>query len=109
VSGKPAGPSFRTLPALRGGLLALLVATLFGVSTPQLQQFGAGLRAFSTAALRYAAAAAVGLLSRQRIDRKARLQRADLPRLAAMAGFGAVSGPVALAWGCNTPATPARR
>ena len=54
--------------------LALLAAALFGVSTPQLQQFGAGLRAFSTAALRYAAAAAVGLLSRQRIDRKARLQ-----------------------------------
>ncbi len=109
MSGKPAGPSFRTLPALRAGLLALLVATPFGVSAPQPQQFGAGLRAFSTAALRYAAAAAVGLLSRQRIDRKARLQRADLPRLAAMAGFGAVSGPVALAWGCNTPATPARR
>jgi drug/metabolite transporter (DMT)-like permease len=39
------------------------------------------------------------LLSRQRIDREARLQRADLPRLVAMAFFGAVVGPVALAWG----------
>jgi drug/metabolite transporter (DMT)-like permease len=88
-----------SLPALRGGLLALLAAVLFGVSTPLVQQFGRGLGAFSTAALLYAGAAAVGLLSRRRIDREARLKRADLPRLLAMAGFGAVIGPVALAWG----------
>jgi drug/metabolite transporter (DMT)-like permease len=87
------------LPALRGGLLALLAAALFGISTPLVQRFGVGLGAFSTAALLYAGAAAVGLLSRQRIDREASLQRADLPRLIAMAGFGAVVGPVALAWG----------
>ena len=87
------------LPALRGGLLALLAAALFGISTPLVQQFGVGLGAFSTAALLYAGAAAVGLLSRQRIEREARLQRSDLPRLLAMAGFGAVVGPVALAWG----------
>ena len=96
------------LPALRGGLLALLAAALFGVSTPLVQQFGVGLGAFSTAALLYAGAAAVGLLSRQRIDREARLQRSDLPRLLAMAGFGAVIGPVALAWGLqNTSGTSA--
>ena len=92
-------PSLRSLPALRGGLLALLAALLFGVSTPLVQRFGVGLGAFSTAALLYAGAAAVGFVSRQRIDREARLQRADLPRLLAMAGFGAVVGPVALAWG----------
>jgi drug/metabolite transporter (DMT)-like permease len=86
-------------PALRGGLLALLAAALFGVSTPLVQQFGAGIGVFSTAALLYAGAAAVGLLSRQRIEREARLQRGDLPRLLAMAAFGAVIGPVALAWG----------
>ena len=91
--------SAHSLPAVRGGLLALLAATLFGLSTPLVQQFGIGLGAFSTAALLYAGAAAVGLLSRQGIDREARLQRADLPRLLAMAGFGAVVGPVALAWG----------
>ena len=91
--------SRQPLPALRGGLLALLAAALFGFSTPLVQQFGVGLGPFSTAALLYAGAAAVGLLSRQRIDREARLQRADLPRLLAMAGFGAVVGPVALAWG----------
>ena len=93
---------------MRGGLLALLAAALFGLSTPLVQQFGVGLGAFSTAALLYAGAAAVGLLSRQRIEREARLQRADLPRLLAMAGFGALIGPVALAWGLqNTSGTSA--
>jgi len=87
------------LPALRGGLLALLAAVLFGVSTPLVQQFGAGLGAFTTAALLYAGAAAVGALSRRRPEREARVLRGDLPRLLAMAGFGAVLGPVALVWG----------
>ena len=87
------------LPALRGGALALLAAVLFGISTPLVQRQGAGLGAFSTAALLYAGAAAIGLLSRRGVEREARLQRADLPRLLAMAGFGAVLGPVALAWG----------
>jgi drug/metabolite transporter (DMT)-like permease len=81
-------------PAVRGGLLVLLAASLFGVSTPVVQRFGVGLGAFTTAALLYAGAA-----SRRRIDREARVLRADLPRLLAMAGFGAVVGPVALAWG----------
>ncbi len=96
------------LPALRGGLLALLAAGLFGISTPLVQLFGAGLGPFSTAALLYAGATAVGLLSRRRIEREARLQRGDLPRLLAMAAFGAVIGPVALAWGLqNTSGTSA--
>ena len=86
-------------PAMRGGLLALLAAALFGVSTPLVQQLGVGVGAFTTAALLYAGAAAVGVLSRQRVDVEARLLRGDLPRLLAMAGFGAVLGPVALAWG----------
>ncbi|MCW0206760.1 MAG: DMT family transporter, partial [Achromobacter sp.] len=86
-------------PALRGGLLALLAAALFGISTPLVQRIGAGVGAFSTAALLYAGAAIVGLLSRQRVDKEARLVRGDFPRLLAMAAFGAVLGPVALAWG----------
>lgn len=86
-------------PSLRGGLLALLAAALFGVSMPLVQHFGAGLGAFTTAALLYAGAAAVGLLSRQRVEREARLLRSDLPRLLSMAAFGAVLGPVAMAWG----------
>ena len=86
-------------PALRGGLLALLAAILFGVSTPLVQRFGVGLGAFTTAALLYAGAAMVGAFSRRRAEREARVLRSDLPRLLAMAGFGAVIGPVALAWG----------
>jgi drug/metabolite transporter (DMT)-like permease len=86
-------------PAVRGGLLALLAASLFGVSTPLVQLFGAGLGAFTTAALLYLGAAVAGLLLKQPAGREARLQRRDWPRLLAMAGFGAVVGPVALAWG----------
>ena len=41
-------------PALRGGLLAVLAALLFGLSTPLIQRLGAGLGAFTTAALLYA-------------------------------------------------------
>jgi drug/metabolite transporter (DMT)-like permease len=88
-----------TSPALRGGLLALLAATLFGLSTPLVQRFGQGLGAFSTAALLYAGAAFVALWMRQPVELEAKLKRSDLPRLLAMAGFGAVIGPVALAWG----------
>ena len=86
-------------PALRGSALALLAATLFGLSTPLVQRFGQGLGAFSTAALLYAGAAFVALWMRQPVELEAKLQRSDLPRLLAMAGFGAVIGPVALAWG----------
>ena len=86
-------------PALRGGLLALLAAALFGLSTPLVQRFGQGLGAFTTAALLYGGAALVALLMRHPPQREAALRRADLPRLLAMAGFGAVVGPVALAWG----------
>ena len=91
--------SLSALPAVKGGLLALLAAALFGVSTPLVQHFGAGLGAFTTAALLYAGAAAVGAFTRTRIEREARLQRSALPRLLAMAAFGALVGPVALAWG----------
>ncbi|MBK6292985.1 MAG: DMT family transporter [Rhodoferax sp.] len=88
-----------TAPALRGGLLALLAAALFGLSTPLVQRFGQGLGAFTTAALLYAGAAVVALLMRHPPDREAALRRSDLARIAAMAAFGAVVGPVALAWG----------
>jgi drug/metabolite transporter (DMT)-like permease len=88
-----------SLPALRGGLLALLAAVLFGISTPLVQRFGAGVGAFTTAALLYAGAAAVGALMRRHVALEARVMRSDLSRLLAMAAFGAVIGPVALAWG----------
>lgn len=86
-------------PALRGGLIALLAALLFGISTPLVQRFGQGIGSFSTAALLYAGAALVGALLRRTIGQEARVQRGDAKRLALMALFGAVIGPVALAWG----------
>ena len=92
-------PPRLNLPALRGGMLALLAAALFGVSTPLVQHLGQGLGPFTTAALLYAGAALIGALLRQRVDKEARLLRTDAPRLLAIAFFGAVLGPVALAWG----------
>jgi len=79
--------------------LALMAAVLFGVSTPLVQKLGAGLGAFTTAALLYAGAAVVGALSLRSTAHEARIQRSDIPRLLAMAAFGAALGPVALAWG----------
>lgn len=86
-------------PAVRGGLLSLTAAVLFGISTPLVQQFGFGVGAFTTAALLYAGAAVVGALLRRRIEHEARVVTGDVPRLLAMAVAGAVIGPVALAWG----------
>lgn len=88
-----------TAPALRGGVLALMAAALFGISTPLVQRLGVGLGAFSTAALLYGGAAAVGAFSRRPKEQEARLKRTDAFRLLVMAFFGAVIGPVALAWG----------
>jgi drug/metabolite transporter (DMT)-like permease len=96
---RPSPTAAPTRPALRGGALAVLAAVLFGVSTPLVQRLGAGLGAFTTAALLYAGAALVGALLRQPVAREAQLVRADARRLLAMAAFGAVLGPVALAWG----------
>lgn len=97
-----------SLPALRGGLIALAAAFLFGVSTPLVQRFGVGIGSFSTAALLYAGAALVGALIRQPVEREARLRRSDGKRIALMAFFGAAVGPVALAWGLqNTSGTSA--
>jgi drug/metabolite transporter (DMT)-like permease len=84
---------------VRGGLLALSAAVLFGISTPLVQKFGSGVGAFTTAALLYAGAAVAGALLRRRVEREARVVSADIRRLLAMAAAGAVIGPVALAWG----------
>lgn len=55
-------------PAARGAALALAAAVLFGISTPLVQRYGAGVGAFATAALLYAGAAVAGLALRQRAD-----------------------------------------
>jgi drug/metabolite transporter (DMT)-like permease len=91
--------SHHTLPALRGGLIALMAAVLFGVSTPLVQRFGVGVGSFSTAALLYAGAAMIGALLRRPVEREARVQRSDFRRIGWMALFGAGIGPVTLAWG----------
>jgi len=88
-----------TWPALRGGLIALTAAVLFGASTPLVQRFGVGIGSFTTAALLYAGAALIGALLRRPVEREARVRRSDARRLMLMAVFGAAIGPVALAWG----------
>ena len=77
----------------------MLAAALFGLSTPLVQGFGAGVGPFTTAALLYGGAALVAAVMRQPATREAQLRRGDLPRLVAMASMGAAVGPVALAWG----------
>ena len=89
----------KSSPAFQGGLLALLAACLFGASTPLVQHFGRQLGPFTTASLLYAGAALIGAALRKPVDKEARLLRRDWPRLVALAAFGAVIGPVALAWG----------
>jgi drug/metabolite transporter (DMT)-like permease len=88
-----------THPALKGGLLALLASALFGLSTPMVQSLGKGVGSFTTAALLYAGAAVVAWVFRQPAAQEAGIKKSDWPRLFAMAGTGAVIGPVALAWG----------
>lgn len=91
--------SLQRWPALRGGLLAVVAAALFGISTPLVQRSGSGVGPFTTAALLYAGAALLGAALRRDAEREAKVRAGDLPRLVAMAAFGAVVGPVALAWG----------
>lgn len=86
-------------PVLRGAVLALLAAALFGLSTPLVQRFGQGLGPFTTAALLYQGAALVAVFQRRGASAEAPLRRSDAPRLLAMVAAGAVLGPVALAWG----------
>src|SRR5437762_3540176 len=99
------------MPFVRGTLFALLAACAFGLTTPFVKRFGAGEGAagpFATAALLYSGAAVVTAFAR----RPSTLHRADarwtgegalawehMPRLLVVAAFGAVAGPVALAWG----------
>ncbi|MEP7262560.1 MAG: DMT family transporter, partial [Usitatibacter sp.] len=79
--------------------LALLAAVLFGASTPLVQRAGVNVGGWMTAALLYAGAAAAGYVLRSNASREAAVERGHWPRLVAMAVFGAVIGPAALAWG----------
>lgn len=85
-------------PITTGVLLALGAAVSFGITTPLVQRFGAGLGPFTVAGLLYAGAAGLALVvGRSRSERP--FGRAHLPRLALVAIFGAFIAPVLLALG----------
>jgi hypothetical protein len=73
IAGWPRSGDPRWLAGPAGGHL--------GVSTPLVQRFGAGLEAFTTAALLYASAAAVGAFSRWNIERETPVVRGIGSRL----------------------------
>ena len=84
----------------RGVLLAVIAAVAFGATTPFIARGQQSASPIATACLLYLGAAAASLLSRLGQRRgDARLRAAHLPRLVAVATFGAVIAPVALAWG----------
>ncbi len=84
-------------PALRGTLIALVSALAFGLTTPLVQRLGREAGSFVTAFLLYAGASLVGVVTRSK--KEARVGRPHLPRLFAVAFFGAGVAPVLLAWG----------
>jgi drug/metabolite transporter (DMT)-like permease len=88
-------------PIVFGTLLAVLAALAFGVTTPFIQRLGVGVGPFTTAALLYLGAA-IGALSmpgRKTEQREARVRLRHLPRLLAIAFFGAALAPTLFAWG----------
>jgi len=87
-------------PITSGVVLAVASALAFGVTTPLIAAFGAGVGPLATAALLYAGAAAASLaVSPFATSSGHSLTRRELPRLIAVAGFGAVLAPALLVWG----------
>jgi drug/metabolite transporter (DMT)-like permease len=84
---------------VRGTLLALLSALAFGASAPLVRRFGVDAGPWATAALLYAGAALLGLLSSRSAAREAAPRRAELTRIAVAALLGAALGPALFAWG----------
>lgn len=91
----------RRNPVLAGTVLAALAAVAFGLATPFIQRLGVGLGPFLTACLLYLGAALGTVpVHRFRPERtEAALQLHHLPRLLAVALFGAALAPSLLAWG----------
>lgn len=83
----------------RGSLFAIGAAVLFGATTPLVKYFGAGVGAFATACLLYSGAALAAAVRLGRKSEEPRLPRGQVPRLLAVALFGAALAPAALAWG----------
>ena len=85
-------------PLARGSLLAIAAAVLFGVTTPAVKHWGAGVGPFATAALLYAGAA-LGAGARFRTTAEGVVTRRDAPRVGLVALLGAAAAPAAFAWG----------
>lgn len=88
-------------PIIVGTTLAAFAALAFGITTPFIQRFGNGVGPFTTAALLYLGAV-VGAVSWpvRRVERReARVGVRHLPRLLAIAFFGAALAPTLFAWG----------
>ncbi len=86
-------------PIRRGTLIALMAALAFGVTAPLVKDVGRSLGAFTTAALLYLGAMLVSVPSlRHRASEEAPVRASDASRLIAVALFGAVLAPAALAW-----------
>ncbi|MEW6747415.1 MAG: DMT family transporter [Planctomycetota bacterium] len=95
-------------PIVTGTALAALAAVAFGITTPFIQRLGAGVGPFTTAALLYLGAAlgAVSWRRRQAGRTEASVRSRHLPRLLAIAFFGAALAPSLFAWGLQrVPAT----
>jgi drug/metabolite transporter (DMT)-like permease len=87
-------------PLLRGTLIALASATAFGLTTPLIARFGHGVGPFMTAALLYSGASIAAFSMRTVSAKSGRsLRAASIPRLIAIAAFGAALAPALLAWG----------
>jgi len=94
-------------PIIIGTLFAALAALAFGVTTPFIQRLGASVGPFTTAALLYLGAAAGAIsLSARKERREAHVCLRHIPRLLAIAFFGAALAPTLFAWGLQrVPAT----
>jgi drug/metabolite transporter (DMT)-like permease len=97
----PRGPRMPRNPIAVGTIFAALAAVAFGITTPFIQRLGAGVGPFATAALLYlgAVAGAIPLPRRTGEPREAALGRRHVPRLLAVAFFGAALAPTLFAWG----------
>ena len=95
-------------PIAIGTVLAALAALAFGVTTPFIQRLGTGIGPFTTAALLYGGAA-LGTVAWPRVAserRETAVRVGHLPRLIAVAFFGAALAPTLFAWGLQrVPAT----
>jgi drug/metabolite transporter (DMT)-like permease len=92
-------------PIIIGTIIAALAALSFGVTTPFIQRFGSGMGPFGTAALLYLGAF-VGAARPGRGRSEARVRWKHVPRLLAVAFFGAALAPALFAWGLQrVPAT----